>query len=95
MKYHMLYPFDQWVTADEIMGWASDAISNALLKNTPTAGTNGRSEVRLRRSPCAWGFLEDQIMAFGEIALIAMLTCFSIVAGVAIVDLLIWIRGRD
>lgn len=39
MKYHMLYPFDQWVTADEITGWASDAISNALLKNTPTADT--------------------------------------------------------
>tara|TARA_Y100000034_G_C6829101_1_gene374096 strand:+ start:583 stop:687 length:105 start_codon:yes stop_codon:yes gene_type:complete len=34
-------------------------------------------------------------MAFGDIALFVMLTCFSIVAGVAIVDLMIWIRGRD
>jgi hypothetical protein len=34
-------------------------------------------------------------MAFGDIALIVMLSGFSIIAGVAIVDLMIWIRGRD
>ena len=70
----------------------------------PTDGQRSDSAVRparggffwMARSNSAGGKpTEDRTMPFGEIALIAMLTCFSIVAGVAIVDLLIWIRGRD